>query len=194
MAGTIFSDTARDASFVFGGGFGYKFNDWLRADLTIDRVATLGLKHNIGSVTCNTTDTCTIDSHFGGTVMPVLANAYLDLGNWHGIGPYVGGGAGAALMQTGGDFIYTDTTTAGTVTTHTKSGSVWSPAFAAMAGFTVDLGSGIQLDAGYRYLWLTQGATGTLTQTGNGGVVPATVEFKHNADHQARVGLRYYVN
>ena len=193
MGATSFSDVGRDGSFVYGGGFGYKFNEWFRTDLTIDQISSYGLKHRIGSVGCFGVDTCTVDRKFDGTVMPVLANAYLDLGNWWGFSPYVGGGVGVARMRTGGAFTYTDTTTAATVTTVATTDVKWSPAFAAMGGLTVDLGSGLQLDAGYRYLWLSEGATGTMAQTGAGGVVPGTVELKNAGFHQARVGLRYFV-
>lgn len=194
MGATSLGSAGRDGSFVYGGGFGYKFNEWLRADLTVDQIESYGMKRRIGSVACFTTDTCTIDSGYGGKVMPVMANAYVDFGNWGGFSPYVGGGLGAARLISSGSFTYTDTTTAATVTTYASGGSRWSPAFAAMAGLTIDLGSGIQLDAGYRYLWLSEGSTGVIAQSGAGASVPSTVEFRNNGFHQARVGLRYFVN
>jgi len=193
-ASTVVSDPKVSDRGTFGGGFGYKFNEWLRADLTVDQIESYGMKRRIGSVACFTTDTCTIDSGFGGKVMPVMANAYVDFGNWGGFSPYVGGGLGAARMTSSGSFTYTDTTTAATVTTFANGGARWSPAFAAMAGLTIDLGSGIQLDAGYRYLWLSEGSTGVIAQSGAGASVPSTVEFRNNGFHQARVGLRYFVN
>jgi opacity protein-like surface antigen len=194
MGANRFSSVGRDGSFIYGGGFGYKFNEWLRADLTVDQIASYGMKRGIGSVGCFGIDTCSVGRGFDGSVIPILANAYLDLGNWGGFTPYVGGGIGAARMRASGTFTYTDPTLATTVTTMADSGVKWSPAFAAMAGLAVDLGSGIQLDAGYRYLWLSNGSTGVLTQGNALGVVPGTVEFKNSGFHQARVGLRYFVN
>ena len=194
MAATDYSAGGRGGAFGFGAGFGYKFNDWLRADLTVDQVTSFGLKRRIGTVACNTTNTCTIDRGYDGTLMPIMANAYLDFGNWAGFSPYVGGGGGAAQMTTGGTFAYTDTTTAAVVSTSVTTRSKWTPALAAMAGLTVDLGSGIQLDAGYRYLWLTDGSTGARAQNGAGAAVPATAGFGVDGIHQARVGLRYFVN
>jgi len=194
MGTAQFGKVGRDASFVAGGGFGYKFNEWLRADLTVDQIRGYGLKSRIGSVGCFGLDTCTISSDYSGTVMPVLANAYVDFGGWHGFSPYLGGGIGAAKLKSSGSFTYTDTTTALTATTYADGGSRWSPAFAAMAGLSIDLGSGIQLDAGYRYLWVTEGSTGNVAQSGAFGLVPGGVEFKNNGFHQARVGLRYFVN
>lgn len=194
LGASDYSAAGRNGGFAFGGGFGYKFNDWFRADLTVDHLTSYGLKRRLGSVTCNTTDTCTIDRGYDGTVTPIMANAYLDLGNWSGFSPYVGGGVGAAQMRAGGSFAYTDTTTAGVVSTSVTTQSKWTPALAAMAGLTVDLGSGIQLDAGYRYLWLTDGAMGVRAQNGAGTAVPATADFRMDGIHQARVGLRYFVN
>jgi opacity protein-like surface antigen len=109
LGATSFTGVGRDGAFVYGGGFGYKFNEWLRADLTVDQISSYGLKHRIGSVGCFGVDTCTVDQKFDGKVVPVLANAYLDLGKWWGFTPYVGGGAGVARMRTGGVFAYTDT-------------------------------------------------------------------------------------
>ena len=194
MGANSFTGISRDGSFAFGGGFGYKFNDFLRADLTVDQISSYGLKRRIGTVGCFGVDTCNVDHKFDGTVVPVLANAYVDLGKWWGFSPYVGGGAGVARMRTGGGFTYTDTTTHASLETVASSRTKWSPAFAAMAGLAVDLGAGIQLDAGYRYLWLSEGATGVMTQTGSGGLVPSSVEMKNAGFHQARVGLRYFLD
>ena len=187
-----FDGVGRGGTTIYGFGFGYKFNDFLRADLTIDQIATLDLKKRVGSVGCFGTDTCTIDRSFDGSVTPVLANAYVDLGNWSGITPYVGGGIGGALIRGRGTFTYTDITSGGTVTTTAEGGKTWSPAFAAMGGVAVDLGAGLTLDAGYRYLWLSHG-TGPIAQQGSFGAVPASVDYRSSGFHQARLGLRYYV-
>jgi opacity protein-like surface antigen len=193
IGATGFSGIGKGGNFVYGGGFGYKFNEWLRADVTLDQIAGYGLKRQVGSIACFGTDTCAVNRKLDGTVMPILANAYLDLGNWGGFSPYVGGGIGAARMRTSGTLTYTDTT-GNSFNTMVDSGVKWSPAFAAMAGLAVDLGSGIQLDAGYRYLWISQGTTGVMGQGGTGGAVPMGVELKNSGFHQARIGLRYFVN
>ena len=194
MGAATFNDAGHNSAPVYGGGFGYRFTDWLRADLTVDQIASYGLKHRLGTVGCFIVDACTVDRRFDGTVVPVLANAYLDLGNWAGFTPYVGGGVGAARLRASGSFTYTDLSTAATLTTRSSVDAKWSPAFAAMAGLAVDLGAGIKLDAGYRYLWLSEGTSGTMSQIGNAGLVPTTVELKNSGFHQARVGLRYSLN
>lgn len=188
-----FTGIGRNGAFAWGGGFGYKFNDWFRADLTVDQISSYGLKRRIGSLTCFTTDTCSVDGNYDGTVMPIMANGYIDLGGWHGFSPYIGGGVGAARLKSSGTLTYTDSS-AVTYVTSVDRGAKWSPAFAAMAGFTIDIGSGLQLDAGYRYLWLTDGSTGPMTQVGGGSGLPSTLDYKNTGFHQGRVGLRYFVN
>ena len=194
MSTTTFSNIDRSGSLIVGGGFGYKFSEWFRTDLTVDYIDHYRLKSGLGTVGCFVVDTCSVSHKFDGTVTPILANAYLDFGSWSGLTPYVGAGIGAARLMSRGTFTYVDPSAAATVTTQVYGASRWSPAFAAMAGFSFDLGSGIALDAGYRYLWVNDESSGPLVQRGNGGVVPSTVDFSNKAFHQARVGLRYYVN
>ena len=191
---THFSNVGRDGAVIYGGGFGYKFSEWFRADLTVDQISSYGLRSRIGSVPCFWGGTCSVDRKFDGAAMPILANAYVDFGNWGGFSPYVGGGVGVARMRASGTFTYTEPTLGVGVRTMADSGVRWSPAFAAMAGLAIDLGSGVQIDAGYRYLWLSEGSTGAMTQSGAAGVVPGTAELKNTGFHQARVGLRYFVN
>ncbi len=123
--------------------------------------------------------------------MPVLANAYIDLGNWYGVTPYVGAGAGFAWMRTSGALGYLQNGNASWVAYQTERQTT-SPAFAAMAGLSVDLGSGFQLDAGYRYLWVTSNSGPAFT-TVAGATAPTNLDLRNTGFHQARVGLRWFV-
>lgn len=193
IGGTRFDHIRSRGEAVWGGGFGYKFNEWFRADLTVDQISTYGLKSQIGSIGCYGSLNCTVGRSLDGRVIPVLANAYVDFGNWAGFTPYVGAGVGAARLRTSGLLNYTETTSGLTISARTDSTAKWTPAFAGMAGVAIDLGSGIQLDAGYRYLWLSSDAAGTMQQ-GTVGIVPTKVQLRNGGFHQARIGLRYYVN
>jgi opacity protein-like surface antigen len=192
--GREFSDVTGKGSPVWGGGVGYKFNEWLRADVTVDHMSTLGLKSGLGSMGCFGTDTCTVSRRGDGRITPLLANAYFDMGNWYGFTPYVGAGAGVAWMKYDpGRMSFIGAANGATYAT-TDGFQKTTPALAAMAGLAVDLGSGITLDAGYRYLWLKDGSTGTRALLGGGAGIPGSVETRNYGFHQARVGLRYYVN
>jgi opacity protein-like surface antigen len=66
---------------VFGLGVGYKFNNWLRADVTVDYAFRTELTGLAGARFWNSA---------------TLVNGYVDLGTWWGVTPYVGAGVGAS--------------------------------------------------------------------------------------------------
>ncbi|MFV0279272.1 MAG: outer membrane protein [Rhodoblastus sp.] len=96
-----------------GLGMGYKFNNWLRGDLTADWRAPRTLNQNTSAMSCTTgwvavrdpntgvitgetpvTDTCLDYYRTRVNNTTLLANLYLDLGTWWGLTPYVGAGVG----------------------------------------------------------------------------------------------------
>lgn len=97
-----------------GLGFGYKFNDWLRADITADWQRLYRVNSNT-AVTAPCYDgftfdpafptwgylhatTCTAVSRSRAETMAVMGNLYFDLGNWYGFTPYVGAGVGVNVL------------------------------------------------------------------------------------------------
>ncbi len=77
-----------DSASIFGLGVGYYFNDWLRFDLTGEyrgRANFHGLE-NYGGFTD--------EYHASKSEWLFLANAYIDLGTWYSITPFVGAGIG----------------------------------------------------------------------------------------------------
>src|SRR5436305_11789908 len=82
---------------IFGLGVGYKFNNWFRADVTgeyrgnsqffgTDRITYVG---GVGTDTYHATKNEWV----------VLANAYVDLGTWWCITPFIGAGVGGARVS-----------------------------------------------------------------------------------------------
>lgn len=65
---------------ALGVGVGYKFNNWLRADLTADYAFRSEFTAPFARFWNATT----------------LVNGYVDLGTWWGVTPYIGAGVGAA--------------------------------------------------------------------------------------------------
>ncbi|RCS23720.1 porin family protein [Phyllobacterium salinisoli] len=174
-------------SFLIGGGIGYQVTDYFRTDLTVDYLTrskfsgeTFGTCTSGGvAFDCTSTDSSKLSA------LSILANAYVDLGNFNGFTPYVGAGIGgtrvkwSALENTiGGDFDQSGTET------HAGAAS-WRFTWALMAGVSVDLTQNLKLDAGYRYRRV------------EGGNMFAGSEFvgKGYDDglslHDVRVGLRY---
>src|SRR5712675_1799661 len=79
---------------IFGLGVGYKFNNWFRADITGEYRGNsqfFGTDHitypgGVGTDTYHATKSEWV----------VLANAYVDLGTWWCITPFIGAGVGGA--------------------------------------------------------------------------------------------------
>lgn len=95
---TIFHEDIKSAP-LFGVGIGYEFSDWLRFDITGEyRGKSLFVAQDSyeGGFTFpgGTNEyTADIESWMG------LANAYIDLGTYHCVTPYIGGGVGFASIS-----------------------------------------------------------------------------------------------
>jgi len=201
-----FSSQELDKSFTWGGGFGYQFNEWLRADLTAD-----GFRADFHGHT-SSADPCTgfpdgtgCRSENGSEVSAVsaLANAYVDLGTVAGFTPYVGAGAGYSFVSWGGgvdrrfctDGIVLCPGPGGVVSSSRHDGEDgWRFTYALMAGVAYDIDDNFKLDFGYKYrridggdmfgwdnLSAALGASGTQGTHGD-------IE-----QHELRVGLRYEI-
>jgi opacity protein-like surface antigen len=163
---TDFTSAASGNAFSLGGGLGYQITRNFRADLTLDyefkakfRGSTTG-ECTVGNApgSCTSVDTA---SH---SMLLVMANAYADLGNFHGFTPYVGAGLGLAhvkwsdLSNTATCVVTAPDTcdapaapTGGTYTVIHGGNSSWRGAWSLMAGASYDLTSSLKLDAGYKF-------------------------------------------
>lgn len=190
--GVPFDHLSVGGSAVVGGGVGYKINNWLRADITGDYTFS-GVAH--ASYTIPNCCTVTDRTRIGGWT--ILANAYLDLGTWSGITPYVGGGVGYAFTEASQTlnqpFLTTasgalvpmiDPNTGGPIInslpTHTTGGFAW----ALEAGAAVAIAPSVQVDFNYRFLSIADARIAP----DPGGV---TARVKSIGAHQFRIGVRY---
>lgn len=160
-----------------GLGVGYKANKYLRFDLTGDywfkskfRGQTSGF---CGAAPCTSVDTSSMSA------LLLLANAYADLGTYHGITPYVGAGIGGAHIRW--DDLTNDN---GAITIH-KGAKNWRFAYALMAGASYCLTDQLKLDAGYRFSHINGGK---MFEYNNGGGPGYDRGFN---THEVRAGLRY---
>ena len=211
-------DSGSHVGYVASLAGGYQFNKWFRSDLGFDFHQPLVTNANSGNgnVFCVTgvsypnevinpggainygapalaNGGCTGNYTTKLNSYDVLVNAYIDLGTWYHVTPYVGAGVGlsfghyqtsAAYVQANGvpyHITYTDPQfgTSAPNFDRQQSGTYYNFAFAAMAGFAVDVYSHTKLDIGYRYLNLgsVPGLTGGSLQ-----------------EHEVRAGLRYMID
>ena len=175
----IYNEEYKDG-FWIGGGVGDRWNDWFRTDLTLeyrhdaDYSGRTDCAGPCGAVTHT-------DSSSSISTWLFMANAYVDLGNYYGLSPYVGAGAGFAYhtMDT-----LTGVNSDSTAAVPFASGSATSFAAAAYAGFSYHFTDNLAMDANYRYLWMGDAETGS---DGFGG----TVTVEDITTHDFRVGMRY---
>ncbi len=89
---------------------------------------------------------CTSDDTSKVSILTIMANAYVDLGTYHGFTAYAGAGLGGARVKW--DTLYNDDGT--TVTPH-DGYAEWRFAWQLMAGASYCLTEDFEADIGYRF-------------------------------------------
>lgn len=173
VGGKSFDFGKLKGGFSLGGGVGYKINDYFRTDVTAD----YWFKSNFNGQTSDLVSTSTEVSNMSALLL--LANAYVDIGTWHGITPYVGAGIGGAHVKW--DTVHDPNTT------ETNPGSSnWRFAYALMAGASYCLTDRVILDAGYRFSHIQGGRMFDWDASSAGPGFDRGINT-----HEVRGGLRY---
>jgi opacity protein-like surface antigen len=183
-----------EASWFLGLGAGYKFNDYIRADITGEYRGPsdfYGLDR-IGPIT-------TINEYrTEKTEWTFLANVYWDITTWHSITPFIGAGVGASynriddLTDTnvaspgGGPFCPVSNGCA-------DSNGDWQFAWALHAGLAFAVTPNMSLELAYRYLHLGDGESGEITGASS-NVFDNRLKFNDLSSHDIKVGVRYTFN
>ncbi|MER8606056.1 porin family protein [Mesorhizobium sp. M1233] len=177
-SGTFDSGKLKSA-FSAGAGVGYQIDRHFRTDLTADWMSKSTFRGSTSGI-CLDGDPCTSVDTSSYTALLLLANAYVDIGTWHGITPYVGAGIGGAWVKwdtlhnsdEDGEFFH-------------RGGKGWRFAYAAMVGASYCLTDRVKLDVGYRYSHINGGK---MFDFGS-GVGPG---YDNGINvHEVRGGLRY---
>jgi opacity protein-like surface antigen len=184
---------------IYGGGVGYQFNNWFRADVTGEYRG----KSNFTGL-----DVVTGTGPFAGFVgtdsytatkseLLFLANAYVDLGTWWCVTPFVGAGVGTARVSIGdftdtGDFI-----NGGQKHSFNYAGqaSQWNFAWAVHAGLAYKVSPGLTLELAYSYVNLGNGLTGptsSFDQVTN--TTHAPFSYNNITSNDVKLGLRWELN
>ena len=152
---TIVQKQTDDSAFV-DFGVGYTVNNWLRFDFTGEHRASAKFKvigsykefcPGAGSPTC-------FDLYDGSHSAEVfLLNAYLDLGTWWCLTPFVGVGVGGAWnsVTTVSDVGFVNINAPG-FGFSSADASNWNLAWSAQAGFAYNVSSNLKLEFAARYL------------------------------------------
>jgi opacity protein-like surface antigen len=186
--GSKFKGEDLDDTGVIGGGVGYKWNEWIRTDVTLDYEFKSDFD---GGLFCPTTACVPFADKYSKesakiSAWTTLANVYFDLGSWHGVSPYVGAGAGFSNIKVSSyDFVNPNGSTGSQ-----KGDSNWDFSWALMAGVGYSVTDNLVIDLGYRFLNLGDGKT--KNAAGFNGNKP--VKFDDLQAHEFRVGFRYLLN
>ena len=142
-------------------GVGYELNNWLRFDVTGEYRA----KTAVNAFGTYTFGAGTFGDAYQGNLSSwvALANAYVDLGTWWCITPFIGAGIG-------------------------RNSASWSPAWALYAGLTYNVTQSFKVDLTYRYL--NYGSVTDLIDC-TGGCNPDSYKFGNLSSQDLMLGVRF---
>lgn len=196
-----FTTSNFDDNYVWGIGFGYQFNSWLRADATLE-----GQDNDFNGLAAVAVpcaggvagDTCSTSFSSNVTTYSILANLYGDLGTYAGFTPYVGAGAGLSRVQWGGVTSVQNCVGAGcpaipAPVTSTHSGiQEWRFTYGLMAGVAYDLSRNMKIDLSYKFRHITGGNMFNFdTASAIAGAVGVQGADDGFRQHEVKVGVRY---
>ncbi len=187
-------DESLDDAYNVGIGAGFRFNEYFRTDLTLDYESPAGFEGRLfcpgpvsGSCGASGVDLDGDGTNDGYsteradiTAWSALANAYVDLGTYAGLTPYVGAGAGLSYLTT------SDVRTAGG-STYNGDGK-FNFAWALMAGASYAVDQQVSIDVGYRYINLGDAQSGVIVAS---DTTTTRINYNDIDAHEIRVGLRY---
>lgn len=170
---------------LFGLGIGYQYNDWLRFDVTGEyrgKAEFHALDRFINAGVPNSND-------YTGTKREWLfmANAYIDLGTWWCITPFIGAGVGIANITIDN---FRDTNVIAGGGGYANSGTVNNFAWALHAGLAYKVNPNFTVELAYRYLNMGDGETG-IAYNLDGTTAGQVFTFKDITSHDIKFGVRW---
>jgi opacity protein-like surface antigen len=184
----------KSATFV-GFGVGYAWNNWLRFDVTGEYRSKVPYKV-LGSFTEFCPSGRCFDLYDANhSAWVALVNAYLDLGTWWCVTPFVGVGVGGARhsvwSHTDIGFISDGTTGFGFA--DQNEFSKWNFAWAVHAGLGYEVTPKFKVELAYRYLNMGDVQTSTVNCSGGGCAGSGPRAYYHLKDfdsHDFKLGMR----
>jgi opacity protein-like surface antigen len=179
-----------ESSWLVGLGVGYQFNGWLRTDLTGEYRGKSSFYARDRWFDAGTATWMGNEHRGDKSEWLFLANAYIDLGTWYGITPFVGAGLGVVGISIDNftDLNVADPNGGGYGPSHTN----WNFAWALHAGLAYHLTPNATLELAYRYLSLGDAETGDLLSwNGANNVADNPTIFKDITSHDVKVALRW---
>lgn len=186
---TIQSVGLGDQAFL-NAGVGYEFNNWLRFDVTGEYRTKAPFNFWGGYTTaCPNPFAQCLDVYNGYiSSLVFLANAYIDLGTWCGVTPFIGAGIGTSGNTISGfSDVGIPTGGAGTGPTTTD----WNLAWAVHAGLSYSVNENLKLELAYRFLNMGS-VEGPINCVG--GCNPDSYRFHNLESQDVMLGFRWMFN
>jgi opacity protein-like surface antigen len=188
---TIVQKDIQDTS-LFGFGVGYEVNNWLRFDVT-GEYRTKAMFRATGSYTDFCGGGICFDVNSGNYSAAVfMANAYVDLGTWWSLTPYIGGGVGGAFSRITGvqenGIISNGTVGFGYAPTDSSN---WNLAWNLQAGVTYNVTNNFKVDFSYRFLSLGSPQTAVVQCQNTAACPGAFYTLRDITSQDFRIGFRW---
>jgi opacity protein-like surface antigen len=186
-------DKGFDSAPLFGLGIGFQWNTWFRTDFTGEYRA----KANFHGLDIGRAPGLILpdDYHASKSEWLFLANAYVDLGTWWNITPFIGAGVGTSLntISSFRDVGITGIAPGGPILSvaYGHSASKWDFAWAVHAGFAYRVTPSVTLEFAYRYVDLGSARSGDLIGFDGTNRVNNPMEFKNLTSNDFKFGVRW---
>ena len=186
-----------DSAPIFDVGVGYRFNNWLRADVTGQWRGNANLHGSqfspAGVIAPGFTEA---DNYTGSKSEAVfMANGYFDLGTWWCLTPYIGAGIGTSYNRLSGfqdnGVILNGGILSNSVTYGADAGK-WNFAWALHAGLGYKVTPDVTIELGYSYMNLGDAVTGATNSFDGVTVVNGSgFAVKSITSHDVKLGVRW---
>ncbi len=181
-----------DSAGIFGLGAGYRFNNWLRVDVTGEYRARSNF-HGSDLVFFNGAPSG-MDNYTGSkSEWLALANVYADLGTWWCITPFVGVGIGGS-RNTISSFTDTGLSGGGPSLAYAPSASKWNFAWAVHAGLAYQVSPSLTLELAYRYVDLGDAVSGDIIAYDGTNARNNPMSFKNLTSQDLKFGIRWAID
>lgn len=183
-----------DSSTLFGVGVGYQVNNWFRADATAQY---RGRANFHGSQFTNAfAGTSLVDNYTGAkSEVLVLANAYVDLGTWWCVTPFIGAGVGASYNRIANfrddGFGNTFGVARPSSVVYASDAGKWNLAWALHTGLAYKVSPNVTVELGYSYVNLGDATTGVNSNFGGGATPQYQWTMKDITSHDLKLGVRW---
>ncbi|MBV6658983.1 MAG: porin family protein [Devosiaceae bacterium] len=173
----------------FGGAIGYRLNEWFRADVSAEwrmRTGYYGLDRVASTVVGTFDGTNQYEANKEEWLF--MANAFVDLGTYYKITPYIGAGIGAVHTTISS---FSDTNVPNNGVAYAADNSEWSLAWALHAGLAYQVTDHVSIEMGYRYLDLGDASSGDIITFTGANTITNPMEFNGLTSHDVQVGMRW---